>query len=78
MTHGNKFSKGFLPTYHGDIFISGHTHIPSISKENNIIYVNPGSISKPRNGSLNSYAIFDNNKIVIKTSNGIIQKEINV
>ncbi len=31
-----------------NIFISGHTHIPLIKKEDNIIFVNPGSTSIPK------------------------------
>lgn len=75
-THGNKYSKGFLPEYHGDIFISGHTHIPSLTKEREIIYANPGSVGRPRGGSTKSYIIFDNNKITIKDINANIQKAI--
>lgn len=31
-----------------NIFIYGHTHIPIIKKVENITFINPGSISKPR------------------------------
>ncbi len=31
-----------------NIFISGHTHVPLIKKENGIIFVNPGSTSIPK------------------------------
>ena len=78
LTHGNKYSKGFLPSYHGDIFVSGHTHVPMLLKEQGIIYLNPGSIGKPRGGSDKSYAIFEDNKIEIKTIDGRIIKEIKI
>lgn len=78
LTHGNRYSKGFLPDYHGNIFISGHTHVPMLLKEQEIIYVNPGSIGSPRGGSLKSYAIFNDNKIEIKTINKEIIKEMDV
>jgi putative phosphoesterase len=77
-THGNKYKKGFLPTYHGDIFISGHTHVPLLMKENNITYVNPGSTGHPRGGSSKSYAVFDNDVIVLKTIDNKIIKEMKV
>lgn len=77
-THGNRYSKGFLPEYHGDIFISGHTHIPILTKDREIVYANPGSIGRPRGGSTKSYLIFDDNKIIIKDINGNIQKEMEV
>ena len=77
-THGDKYKKGFMPSYHGDIFISGHTHIPSIIKENNIIYANPGSISLPRHGAPKSYLIFDNDKLMLKTIDNKIIKEMTI
>lgn len=78
LTHGNKYSKGFLPDYHGDIFASGHTHVPMLLKEQGIIYLNPGSIGKPRGGSDKSYAIFEDNKIEIKTIDKKIIKEMKI
>lgn len=78
LTHGNRYSKGFLPDYHGDMFISGHTHIPMLLKEQGIIYINPGSIGKPRGGSSKSYAVFHDNKIEIKTIYKEITKEMEV
>lgn len=77
-THGNTYKKGFLPSYHGDIFISGHTHVPSITKEFDITYANPGSLGAPRYGTLKSYIIFSDNKITIKDLNKNIQKEMEV
>ena len=78
LTHGNIYSKGFLPSYHGDIFVSGHTHVPMLLKEQGIIYLNPGSIGKPRGGLDKSYAIFEDNKIEIKTIDGKIIKEMKI
>ncbi len=78
LTHGNIYSKGFLPNYHGDIFASGHTHVPMLLKEQGIIYLNPGSIGKPRGGLDKSYAIFEDNKIEIKTIDGKIIKEMKI
>lgn len=75
-THGNKYSKGFLPEYHGDIFISGHTHIPMLTKQKGMIYANPGSIGRPRGGSKKSYMVFEDKKLIIKDINGNIQKEM--
>jgi len=43
----------------GDIFLSGHTHIPTAKKENGIVYGNPGSISLPKGGYPKSYAVLD-------------------
>lgn len=77
-THGHKYKKSFLSSFHGDVFISGHTHIPSIIKENSIIYANPGSISIPRGGSPKCYLVFNNNKPILKTINNEIIKEMTI
>lgn len=54
-----------LDEYNGlaDIILSGHTHIPVLEKINNIIYLNPGSTTIPKNNSKRGYAIWDNNEI---------------
>ena len=75
-THGDKYSKGFLPSYHGDIFMSGHTHIPMLIKEHEIIYCNPGSLGKPRGGSSKGYIIYEDDKIMLKNINNNIIKEL--
>ena len=77
-THGHLYNKGFLPKYHGDIFITGHSHVPMLYKENNVIYCNPGSIGKPRGGSSKGYLIFNDNKLILKDINKNIIKELNV
>lgn len=76
LTHGNRYCKGFLPEYHGNIFMNGHTHIPILIKENNIIYCNPGSIGKPRATSSKGYLIFEDNKLTLKMINNEIIKEL--
>ncbi len=75
-THGNIYNKGFLPSYHGDIFMSGHTHIPMLIKEHEIIYCNPGSLGKPRGGSSKGYIIYEDDKIMLKNINKNIIKEL--
>lgn len=47
----NNFSTKLLETAkakNANVVIYGHTHIPSIKKVDEIIFINPGSISKPR------------------------------
>ena len=73
-THGNTYKKGNLPSNHGNIIITGHTHIPCLYEENNIIYANPGSISIPRGMCDKSYLIYDNNKLILKKIDGTIIK----
>ena len=50
VTHGDHYHSPLFELKDGDIFISGHTHVGLIEKENGIILFNPGSPSRPRDG----------------------------
>ncbi len=41
------------------VCLFGHTHIPLLMCNNNILYMNPGSISQPRGGTSYTYGIID-------------------
>ncbi len=47
-----------------DIIIQGHTHLCSLKKKEKKIFMNPGTISNPRN-QLYTYGIIDKSKISI-------------
>ena len=66
-----------LDTYNGNqkIVFYGHTHIPVIEEKNDQLFVNPGSITIPKNGSNRDYIIFDDNKITIYDIDDNIQNE---
>ena len=65
ITHGNKYNRNNLDLKSGDILISGHTHISCMYKENNKYYLNPGSISLPRDNTDGSYIIYEDNKFYL-------------
>lgn len=44
----------------GDIVLSGHTHVPKCENVDDIIYMNPGSVSIPKENSVPSYMIIEN------------------
>ena len=48
-----------------DILINGHTHRSNMYKENNIYYINPGSISLPKSDYGPTYLVLEDNKFVI-------------
>lgn len=77
-THGDRYGRGFLPDEHGDIILTGHTHIPMLIKENGVVYANPGSLSKPRGFSSKSYLLFTEEKLILKTLQGEVIKELNI
>ena len=69
-THGNRYNKENEPDYPFDVLIYGHLHIGFIESENGKIYANPGSLSSPRYGSVNSYIIIDDYDILLKEVDG--------
>jgi putative phosphoesterase len=41
------------------VLVYGHTHIPNVSLHNEILFINPGSVSKPRKGKKGSVILLD-------------------
>ncbi len=70
LTHGHLYDKYHLPDYCGDILLTGHTHYGIIDKQDDKIFANPGSISRPRNGSLKTYLTIDDKEVCLKTLDG--------
>lgn len=69
--HGHKLgSGGDIPVSAGDIVLSGHTHIPLCEERDGVLYLNPGSVSIPKNGSPNSYMTYENGKFLWKDLSG--------
>ena len=44
-----------------DIVVFGHTHVPFKLEKDNILYINPGSLSLPRSVDYRSYAVLNIN-----------------
>jgi putative phosphoesterase len=62
----------------GDVFIYGHTHIPKAEKLNGVTIINPGSVSLPKENSLNSYGLLEDGVFYIKDLDGKTFKQINI
>ena len=73
LTHGHLYNKDYLSNLDADIVFMGHSHIASIEKINNKLFINPGSVSKSRMGD-NSLAIVDGDKITIRNLDNEILK----
>lgn len=58
MLHGHKNLD--LPVLPGDILLCGHTHVPAVRKDGEHYYVNPGSVSIPKEGSCHGYMMLEN------------------
>lgn len=65
-SHGNIYNSSRFPDLNFDCLIYGHTHFGMIIKKNNKYFLNPGSTTYPRSGSVNSYMILDDNGIYLK------------
>jgi len=67
LTHGHLFHNGHLPfVCSGDILLHGHTHIPAWEVYDTHTYLNPGSVSIPKENTAHSYMIFDGKCFVWK------------
>ena len=66
-THGHIYHEKNLPMLkEGDILLHGHTHVPVCRKGEGYFYLNPGSVSIPKEGNPPTYAIFEDGVFTIK------------
>lgn len=55
-THGHHYNTAVLPPHKaGDVLLHGHTHIPACKEVDGMLYVNPGSVSIPKENSPHGY-----------------------
>lgn len=74
-THGHVYhEKNVPPLKKGDILLHGHTHVPKYTEHRDYIYVNPGSVSIPKEESVHSYLILENQTFIWKNLDGEIYK----
>ena len=58
------------------VVMSGHTHIPVLEEREGVVFLNPGSTTIPKGGSVPSYAVWDGGRIsIISLDNGDVVKE---
>lgn len=70
-THGHKFNTSNLPPItNGDILLHGHTHVPVCDERDGYVYMNPGSVSIPKENSAHGYMILEGNTFVWKDFDG--------
>jgi putative phosphoesterase len=71
ITHGHVYNKENLPPMKaGDILLHGHTHVPACEACSGIVYMNPGSVSIPKNGTPHSYMTLEGETFTWKTLEG--------
>ena len=60
----------------GDILLHGHTHIPACEKTDLCTYINPGSVSIPKENSAHSYIVITDDEIIFKDLDGNAYKKV--
>ncbi len=63
-----------LPLKQGDILLCGHTHVPCCEKRENYLYINPGSVSLPKENSYTGYLLLDGETFIWKALDGTVKQ----
>jgi putative phosphoesterase len=71
LTHGHVYNAANpLPMPKGSVLMCGHTHIPACEEHDGFVYMNPGSVSIPKEGSKPGYIILENGSFSWRTLEG--------
>ena len=66
-THGHVFNENNLPPMlQGDILLNGHTHISKCVEHSDFIYMNPGSVSIPKEETPHSFMTLEKGNFLWK------------
>ena len=69
-THGHLYGpQNVPPLAPGGALLYGHTHVKEVAQRDGVLFVNPGSVSLPKDGS-NSYAVYENGNFDLRELNG--------
>ena len=76
LTHGHKYGEQNPPPMpKGSVLLCGHTHIPACNAHEGFVYMNPGSVSIPKNGSCRGYMTLENGTFAWKDLEGNVVRE---
>ncbi len=72
LTHGHHYNiQTPPPLSRGDILLHGHTHVPAcLHRPEGWWYLNPGSVSIPKEGSPRGYMLLEDGAFIWKTLSG--------
>ncbi len=72
----NPAANDLPPLPAGSVFLSGHTHVPTLDADiNGVLRLNPGSTSIPKGGFPASYALYEDDRFTVMDFDGNIVME---
>lgn len=75
-THGHLWNPEKLPPLKpGTVFLYGHTHVKTVRRSGQILILNPGSVSIPKDGS-HSYMTYESGLFTFHTLAGTVLNQI--
>ena len=75
-THGHIHNEEHLPPLqNGDVLLNGHTHVPKCTEHKNFVYMNPGSVSIPKENSYRGYMTLENGIFSWKDLSGKLKNQ---
>ncbi len=78
-THGHRYNLETPPALRpGDVLLHGHTHVPKKDCSKGFWYLNPGSVSLPKENSPKSYMTLENGVFLWKELGGTVYDELNL
>jgi putative phosphoesterase len=70
-SHGHLLGPGSPPPMApGDVLLSGHTHLYGIGEKDGRLFMNPGSVSLPKEGRAHTYLVYRDHACSIKDFDG--------
>lgn len=77
--HGHNFNEKNRPPLHkGDILLNGHTHVPKCVEHEDYIYMNPGSVSIPKENSHHGYMMLEGSTFTWKDLDGNVMDKYEI
>ena len=75
-THGHIYNENNLPPLKtGDILLHGHTHVAKCTDHGDYVYMNPGSVSIPKEDSWHGYMMWEGKTFTWKDMEGNVKLE---
>lgn len=79
ITHGHKFNMENLPKLKkGDVLIHGHTHVQTVESFGENLYINPGSVSIPKENNPPSFMLYEDGRFTIYDFDMNVLNEVSI